>query len=172
LTNDAATALVKKLGIEEGDRVQLCDEPEGFRSTLGELPDGVDVVPGRARNLDLAIIFSKCSADLRFDMPHLSGRLTEDGQLWVAWPKRASGVETDLTFDVVQNIGMRLGMVDTRVCSIDRDWSGLRFVRRRDPQSDYAPMWPPQIVSGETAESGPATKDRPDDGRDEGEKSP
>ena len=136
MTDDARTALATKLGIEAGDRIQLCDEPEDFRSTLGELPDSVDVVPGRARNLDLAIIFSRQAADLRFDLPHLSGRLAPDGHVWVAWPKSVSGVETDLTFDVVQEIGLKLGMVDSRVCSLDRHWSGLRFERRRDQRDD------------------------------------
>ena len=145
MSSDPTTALAKKLGIDEGDRIQLYDEPEGFRSTLGELPEGVDVVPERARNLDMAIIFSKSAADLRFDLPHVSGRLTEAGHLWVAWPKRASEFETDLSFDVVQKIGMRLGMVDSRVCSLGQYWSGLRFKRRRDPKSDYAPMWPAPI---------------------------
>jgi len=148
LSGDPTTALAKKLGIEEGDRIQLCDEPEGFRSTLGELPEGVDVVPDRARNLDMAIIFSQRAADLRFDMPHVSGRLTEEGHLWVAWPKRASELETDLSFDVVQGIGMKLGMVDSRVCSLGPNWSGLKFERRRDPKDDYAPMWPAPIGEG------------------------
>lgn len=148
MSGDPTTALAKKLGIEEGDRIQLCDEPEGFRSTLGELPEGVDVVPDRARNLDMAIIFSQRAADLRFDMPHVSGRLTEEGHLWVAWPKRASELETDLSFDVVQGIGMKLGMVDSRVCSLGPNWSGLKFERRRDPKDDYAPMWPAPIGEG------------------------
>ena len=147
--SDAATALAKKLGIGEGDRIQLYDEPEGFRSTLGELPRGVDVVPERARNLDMAIIFSQRAADLRFDMPHVSGRLTETGHLWVAWPKLASELETDLSFDVVQRIGLKLGMVDSRVCSLGQNWSGLRFERRRDARSDYAPMWPAPIDESE-----------------------
>jgi len=149
LSSDPTTALARKLGIDEGDRIQLYDEPEDFRSTLGELPEGVDVVPERARNLDMAIVFSKRAADLRFDLSHVSGRLTEEGHLWVAWPKRASELETDLSFDVVQKIGMKLGMVDSRVCSLGPHWSGLRFQRRRDPKSDYAPMWPAPIDGGE-----------------------
>ncbi len=159
MSDDSKTALARKLGIAPGNRIQLCDEPEGFRSTLGELPDGVEVVPGRARNLDMAIIFSQRAADLRFDMPHVSGRLTESGHLWVAWPKRASERETDLCFDVVQKIGLRLGMMDSRVCSLGAEWSGLRFERRRDARSAYAPMWPAPIADAVAEAAGARSKD-------------
>lgn len=135
----SGTPLVRKLGIKPDARLGLIGAPEGFDDTLGELPPGVRV---RRRlgggPFDVIVAFHSRRADLERRLPALAGALDPAGGLWLAWPKRASGVATDLTDDVVRGLGLGAGLVDNKVCAIDHVWSGLRLVyRRRDrPRSD------------------------------------
>ena len=126
----SGTPLAKKLGIKDGARVALLSAPPAFRDTLAPLPAGVTFARGAARPLDLALLFVRTEAELRSAFPPAAARLTPSGMLWVAWPKKAAKVPTDLTEGVVQRIGLEQGLVDTKVCAIDETWSGLRFVRR------------------------------------------
>jgi hypothetical protein len=108
----------------------LSGAPDGFDSTLGALPDGVRVktrVTGAADVL-VAFFVSRTRLERRFEA--LARAIYPDGGLWVAWPKRASGVETDITEDVVRKIALKRGLVDNKVCAIDETWSGLRLVYR------------------------------------------
>ncbi len=126
----SGTPLPRKLGIKEGARVAFPNAPEGFEGTLGELPDGVQV-RGRARGpLDVIVAFFTRRADLERRYERLAAALEPDGGLWIAWPKRASGVDTDITEDVAREVGVAHGMVDNKVCAIDETWSGLRLVWR------------------------------------------
>ena len=108
----------------------LLDAPPGFRRALEPIPPGVTFVGSAERSLDLVILFARGEADLRATFAPAAARLTPSGLLWVAWPKKAAKVPTDLTEGVVQRIGLDHGLVDTKVCAIDAVWSGLRFVRR------------------------------------------
>lgn len=124
----SGTPLVKKLGIKPDTRIQFVSAPKNFAALVGPPPDGVRVQ--RDGTLDFAIVFVKQLDDLMKQFPVLRDRLETNGMLWVAWPKRTSGVTTDLNEAVVRDYGLRAGLVDVKICAIDDTWSGLKFVRR------------------------------------------
>ena len=126
----SGTPLPKKLGIREGSRLAIVSAPDGFERVLGPLPDGVELRAGARGRCDVVVFFVTRRAELARRFPSFVRALDTDGGLWVAWPKKTSGVATDLGFDVVQEIGLGAGLVDNKVCAIDATWSGLRFVRR------------------------------------------
>jgi hypothetical protein len=125
----SGTPLPKKLGIKEGARVALVAAPEDFAETLGELPAGARVVPV-ADGADVIISFSTRHAELEPRFLELKPFLAYTGGLWIAWPKKSSGVPTDLTENPIRDVGLAIGLVDNKVCAIDDTWSGLRFVYR------------------------------------------
>jgi hypothetical protein len=122
------TPLVQKLGIKSGSRLLIVNEPEGFRDLLVGLPDDVTDAADEA---DVIVFFSTVAAEVKKLVPRLNKRLAPGGGLWIAWPKKTSGVETDVTFEVVQPAGLATGLVDNKVCAIDATWTGLRFVYRK-----------------------------------------
>ena len=124
----SGTPLVEKLGIKPGARLQFVSGPKELAGLLGELPDGSRIASRGA--LDFALLFVKAQSDLRKGFARLRDRLEPNGMLWVAWPKKASGVATDLTEGAVRSFGLRSGLVDVKVCAVDDTWSGLKFVRR------------------------------------------
>jgi len=129
----SGTPLPKKLGIKEGARLALVAAPDGFaESTLAPLPDRVELRPRARGPLDVIVLFTKSRADLERRFGKLAAALQPAGALWIAWPKRSSGVSTDLTEDVLREVGLPQGLVDTKVCAIDDTWSGLRFVIRKE----------------------------------------
>jgi hypothetical protein len=128
--NAYGTPLRRKLGIKEGHEVAFLGAPEDFAATLGELPDGVRVKSRAAGRLDVIVFFVTHRADLERRFERLAGALDPAGGLWVAWPKRASGVATDMTENVAREVGVAHGLVDNKVCAIDDVWSGLRLVIR------------------------------------------
>ena len=126
----SGTPLVKKLGIKPGATLGLIGAPGDFDTTLGELPDGVAVRRRLQGRLDVIVAFYIERASLERRLPALRAALTPAGGLWIAWPKRASGVETDVSETVVRELGLAAGLVDNKVCAIDAVWSGLRLVIR------------------------------------------
>src|SRR3954447_11828115 len=126
----SGTPLPRKLGIKEGARVALADAPEGFEATLGALPDGVKVRTRARGPLDVIVFFTTSRAKLQRRIEPLRSALDPAGRLWVAWPKRASGVPTDVTEDVVREIAFAHRLVDNKVASLDETWSGLQLVIR------------------------------------------
>jgi hypothetical protein len=127
----SGTPLPRKLGIKPGARLALIGAPDGLDSTLGELPDGVVVRRRLGRDpFDLIVAFFSRRSMLERRLPRLCSALDPAGGLWIAWPKRASGVDTDVTEDVVRGSGLAAGLVDNKVCAIDDVWSGLRLVYR------------------------------------------
>jgi hypothetical protein len=127
----SGTPLVKKLGIKENFRVAFVNPPTAFEKELGTLPIGVNISDGRlAKPLDLIILFANSQRTLKTQFPKLAQKLTPNGILWVAWPKKASGVVTDLSENEVRQIGLDAGLVDVKVCAINEVWSGLKFVYR------------------------------------------
>lgn len=122
----SATPLPRKLGVKEGSRVFVAGAPEGFLAMLGPGP----VLSNARGPLDVAILFATSRAELQALFPQLAAELAPAGGLWVAYPKKASGVATDITFQVVQEIGLAAGLVDNKSCAIDDVWSGVRFVIR------------------------------------------
>jgi len=134
----SGTPLPRKLGIREGSRLLLVDAPADFAATLGDLPPGVELVEAGAGAVDVAILFAVGAATVRARFADLAASLEPAGGLWIAWPKRSSGVATELDENVVREIGLADGLVDNKVCAIDATWSGLRFVwrlRDRPPRS-------------------------------------
>ena len=126
----SGTPLVKKLGIKDGFRIGLVDAPKTFLKTLGKLPEKAKVISNLTAPLDIILVFVKAERTLSMKFPILAEKLTANGMLWVAWPKKASGVATDLSFDPVQRIGLDSGLVDVKICAIDETWSGLKVVYR------------------------------------------
>ncbi len=127
----SGTPLAKKLGIKEGFRLSFVNAPAGFRSYLGELPPGVNIsTRSDGKQFDLILLFARSERGLQNEFLHQTTALVQNGMLWVAWPKKSSGVKTDLSFDVVQRIGLDAGLVDVKICAVDETWSGLKFVYR------------------------------------------
>ena len=123
-----STPLPRKLGIKPGHRVLLLRAPEGFG--LDGVPDGVRMVRRASGTADVIVAFHDRRAELAKRMPVLRERMEPAAGLWIAWPKRASKVETDLTEDVVRELALANTLVDNKVCAIDETWSGLRLVIR------------------------------------------
>jgi hypothetical protein len=126
----SGTPLVRKLGIKPGARLGLIGEPFGFDATLGALPPGVEIRRRARGPLDVTVAFFSERRKLERRLPALEKALAADGSLWIAWPKRASGVPTDVTESAVRELGVAAGLVDNKVCAIDAVWSGLRLVYR------------------------------------------
>jgi hypothetical protein len=127
----SGTPLPKKLGIAQGTRLALISAPGDFRETLGALPDDVAIVTSARSAADVIVVFVSELADLRARFPALVRLLAPKGGLWVAWPKKTSGVATDINENLIRDVGLPTGLVDNKVCAIDDVWSGLRFVHRR-----------------------------------------
>ena len=126
------TPLVRKLGCKPGMRMHCAGAPEHFAALLGDLPDGVRVLERAASDLDLVMLFVTERRALERGLAALQPRLQPAGMIWVAWPKRASKVPTDVTEDVVREVALPRGLVDVKVCAIDEVWSGLKLVIRKE----------------------------------------
>jgi hypothetical protein len=124
------TPLWKKLGIRDGAQVAFVGSPPGFREAVTPMPAAVRVHSRPRGQLDVIVFFAAQRSELERRFPGLAGQITDAGGLWIAWPKKASAIETDLTFESVQQRGLTEGLVDNKSCSIDDDWQALRFVRR------------------------------------------
>jgi hypothetical protein len=126
----SGTPLPRKLGFKPGFRAGLVNAPAGIEALLEPLPEEVAWVKPSAGDLDLIVFFTDARGELEGRFDRLADALVANGMLWIAWPKKASGVMTDLTESVVREVGLAHGLVDTKVCAISQTWSGLRFVRR------------------------------------------
>ncbi len=124
----SGTPLPKKLGIKSGFRVRLANSPAEVRAELREALAECDLKQGDA--LDFVMIFSKSRAELAKEFSRMAKLLAPAGMLWVSWPKKSSGVATDVDENVVRGIGLDRGLVDVKVCAVTEVWSGLKFVRR------------------------------------------
>lgn len=126
----SGTPLLAKLGIKPGMSLVIVGAPKGYARTLGPLPEGVTVAKAPRAGLDFVQLFTTRRADLERRFATLKQALAPAGMLWVSWPKKASGVATDLTEDVVRDVALAGGLVDVKVCAVDETWSGLKLVRR------------------------------------------
>ena len=126
----SGTPLVKKLGIKPDFSIAFLNPPTNFVNQL-ELPPGVTVKSiSKSKGLDFILLFVKTRAILTGAFAQCAQKLTSNGMLWVSWPKRASGVATDVNENVVREIGLAAGLVDVKICAVDETWSGLKFVYR------------------------------------------
>ncbi|HEV7743916.1 MAG TPA: hypothetical protein VGO56_02865 [Pyrinomonadaceae bacterium] len=127
----SGTPLVKKLGFKPGFRAGLVNAPRGFQKELAPLPDDVRIAVDKLdKQLNLIVLFVDSQKSLEREFSRLARKLVIDGMLWIAWPKKASGVATDLSEGIVRDIGLEAGLVDVKVCAINEVWSGLKFVYR------------------------------------------
>jgi hypothetical protein len=130
----SGTPLPKKLGIKPGHSVVLLNAPNSYKNTLGELPGGVkfssSLKSSDGGGHDLIHFFTTSRLQLENELPRLAKKITQDGMIWVSWPKKASGVKTDITEDTVRDTALGLGLVDVKVCAVDETWSGLKLVIR------------------------------------------
>lgn len=128
----SGTPLATKLGFKAGHRVSYVNPPENFGELLGELPDGVREVTRLRGPLDLIVCFVTERRVLEQRLTALRRAMAPAAMLWIAWPKKTSGVKTSVTEDVVRDVVLPTGLVDTKVCAIDDTWSGLRLVIRKE----------------------------------------
>jgi hypothetical protein len=130
----SGTPLPKKLGIKPGFRVQLVAAPVDVQAELREALASCETVPVSKSDhkaaLDFAMVFTKSHTDLKKEFTLVTKLLTPAGMLWVSWPKKSSGVASDLDENRVREIGLAAGLVDVKVCAVTETWSGLKFVRR------------------------------------------
>jgi len=126
----SGTPLPNKLGIKENQRLALLNAPKDFLPEVGDLPEGTSIVTRVTAPLDLALLFVDRERVLQKQFAQLAKKLSPNGMIWIAWPKKSSGVPTDLIFDRVQRIGLDSGLVDVKICAINETWSGLKFVIR------------------------------------------
>jgi hypothetical protein len=126
----SGTPLPKKLGIREGTRIFIAGAPEGFDAVLGPLPTGVQRLGRAGSGMDVVLLFVTRERDLRSRFAMLAAGLVPAGRLWVAWPKKAATLPTDLDFDTVQRIGLDAGLVDNKSASVTGEFQGLQFVYR------------------------------------------
>ena len=123
-------SLIEKLGIKPGTRIAIVNAPREYPKTLGKLPAGVTVANVARGKLPFIHFFVVDRAVLEKRLPALLRALAPAGALWISWPKKASGVATDITEDVVRAVALPTGLVDVKVAAIDEVWSGLKLVRR------------------------------------------
>jgi len=128
----AGASLAVKLGIADGKSVALLNAPAGFAKTLGDLPKGAVLRGGKTESADVILLFETSFADLDRDFASAARRLQDGGRLWLAWPKKASGVKSDLSQTVVRAFGLERDFVDYKIASIDATWSALCFARREN----------------------------------------
>ena len=127
-----ALPISKKLGIEEGHRVGVINAPDDFPSLLEPLPPGVEIVSGVRSRRDVVVAFVRARSELESKLAAMTKAVFPDGAIWVAWPKKAAKIPTDMTEDVVREVALPTGLVDNKVCAIDDVWSGLRLVVRKE----------------------------------------
>lgn len=123
-------SLVEKLGIKPRTRIAIVNPPRGFRATLGKLPPGVTVAARPRGVMPFIHVFTRSRDELESTLPGLMKALDPAGALWISWPKKTSGVTTDITEDVIRAVALPTGLVDVKVAAIDDVWSGLKLVRR------------------------------------------
>jgi hypothetical protein len=122
--------LIEKLGLKPGASALIVKAPNDYIKLLGRLPDDVTLRRRGAGPFDFIHLFAKSIDELHAALAPARRSLVKNGSLWVSWPKRTSGVRTDLDENLVRDMGLALGLVDVKVCAVDETWSGLKFVIR------------------------------------------
>jgi hypothetical protein len=128
----SGTPLAAKLGIRAGARVRTQNVPDHYRELLAPLPPDVTLSPRLRRDIDLWHVFTASRRELARALPQALAGITQDGAIWVSWPKKASGVASEVTEDTVRELALPLGLVDVKVCAVDATWSALKLVIRRE----------------------------------------
>lgn len=123
----SGTPLVKKLGLNRGT-AYVANAPADYFDLIAPLPDSVQFKTSLNGRLQFIHLFATRTAELRVALKKGRAHLVDDGQIWVSWPKKSSGIESELDENLIRNVGLEIGLVDVKVCAIDQIWSGLKFV--------------------------------------------
>ena len=133
----SGTPLARKLGIKAGSAVALVGAPSGW--AIDGLPDGVVVRRSLRGRTDIVVAFARSLQDLTRRLPALEGGLPDDGALWLAWPRKAAGHDSDISENALRDEVLPTGLVDVKVAAISEDWSALKFVRRKELRGRRSP---------------------------------
>lgn len=127
-TGYSGTPLAKKLGIKENSKIRLVNAPEYYFSLFTDFPSTTTIVKDKKVKKDLIHFFTKQEAELRKEILNLKNEIVPNGIIWISWPKKASGVTTDMNENIVRELALKNGLVDIKVCAVDEVWSGLKLV--------------------------------------------
>ena len=139
----SGTPLPQKLGIKPGLTVVTINAPAKYRRLLGKIPDGVTFSGRLKPGSNFVHLFTNRRNELRKKMSILRDKISDNGTVWVSWPKKSSGISTDVTEDVVREIALPLGFVDIKVCAVDEIWSGLKLMIRKENRKLPSPQSSP-----------------------------
>ena len=131
-TGYSGKGLGQKLGIKSWSRVKTRNAPAHYLQLLGELPADAQVSARIRKPVDFVHLFAIARAQLVTELKRALADIEQDGAVWVSWPKKSSGVRTDLTEDVIREVALPMGLVDIKVCAVDETWSGLKLVLRKE----------------------------------------
>lgn len=127
-TGYSGTPLAKKLGIKEGFKIRLVDQPDYYFNLFTDLPERLSILKDKKTKKNLIHYFTKSAAALRKDIVELRNEIEPNGMIWISWPKKASKSATDITEDTIRELALTYGLVDIKVCAVDEVWSGLKLV--------------------------------------------
>ncbi|MBV7336313.1 DUF3052 domain-containing protein [Chloroflexi bacterium TSY] len=128
----SGTPLFKKLGIKNGFKIYVKNAPQNYEALIAPIPDQVKILNRLSKDIDLIHFFTTSKNELCSNIDTMMSRIKLDGMIWVSWPKKSSKVPTDMTEDVIREVILPLGLVDTKVCAVDDIWSGLKLVIRKE----------------------------------------
>ena len=128
----SGTPLVKKLGVKQGFRIRTHNAPVNYQSMLDPLPPSVRFSTRFRGDIDMVHLFTTSRRELCAQLENTFGRIKRDGMIWVSWPKKSSGVASEVTEDTVREVALPMGLVDVKVCAVDEIWSGLKLVIRKE----------------------------------------
>ena len=124
----SGTSLTKKLGIKNGYKIKIVNEPEGYFKLFNDLPIDLEILTDNKTKKDFIHYFVGNVIQVEKEIKLLSKEIEQNGALWISWPKKTSKIETDLNGNIVREIGLKNGLVDIKVCAVNEIWSGLKFV--------------------------------------------
>lgn len=128
----SGTPLAAKLGIRPGFRIRTKNAPANYLALLTPLPSDVVISSSIRTDVDLWHLFTTLESELSKQLPQALKQIRQDGMIWVSWPKKSSGVTSEITEDSIRRIALPLGLVDVKVCAVDDTWSGLKLVIRKE----------------------------------------
>jgi hypothetical protein len=131
MTGYSGTPLAQKLGIKPDATMVVINAPANYRKLLGKIPEKVKFASPAPNEMEFGHFFTKSRRELETTLKKLRQKIADSGTLWVSWPKKSSGVATDITEDVIRTVALPLGFVDIKVCAVDETWSGLKLMVRR-----------------------------------------
>lgn len=124
----SGTSLAKKLGLKSNFRARLINQPGYYFNLFEDLPDGIRVNEDNNEKVDFIHFFTKDAKELSSEIKKLKNRILQNGMIWISWPKKSSGITSDITEDLIRESALKNGLVDVKVCAVDETWSGLKLV--------------------------------------------